>query len=48
MNGLRKISTADCFQVKSISVGRFDSKLGKLRADELEEISAAIALCVGA
>ena len=24
MNGLRKISTVDCFQVKSISVGRFE------------------------
>ena len=47
-NGLSKASAADCFQVKSIAVGRFVSKLGKLRADELEEISAAIALCVGA
>lgn len=47
-NGLRKASTADCFQVKSISVARFASKLGVLRANEIEEIGAAIALCVGA
>lgn len=47
-NGLSKNSAADCFQVKSVSVTRFVSKLGELRADEIEEISAAIALCVGA
>ena len=46
-NGLRKASAADCFQVKSISVARFASKLGVLRANEIEEIGAAIALCVG-
>ncbi len=44
-NGLTKESAADCFQVKSVSVERFTKKLGELRADE---ISAAIALCVGA
>ncbi len=47
-NGLRKASAADCFQVKSISLGRFASKMGVLRANEIEEIGAAIALCVGA
>ncbi len=47
-NGLAKESAADCFQVKSVSLMRFVSKLGDLRADEIEEISAAIALCVGA
>ena len=47
-NGLNKESAADCFQVKSVSVARFTTKLGQLRADEIEEISAAIALCVGA
>ncbi|MCP3964443.1 MAG: type II toxin-antitoxin system PemK/MazF family toxin [bacterium] len=43
-----KESAADCFQVKSVSLTRFVSRLGELRADEIEEISAAIALCVGA
>ena len=47
-NGLDKESAADCFQVKSVSIARFVSKLGDLRANEIEEISAAIALCVGA
>jgi len=47
-NGLHRDSAADCYQVKSISLKRFVTKLGDLRADELEEISAAIALCVGA
>jgi len=46
-NGLSKDSAADCFQVKSVSIGRFVKKVGDLRADELEEISAAVALCVG-
>ncbi len=47
-NGLDKESAADCFQVKSVALARFVSKLGEVRADEIEEISAAIALCVGA
>ncbi len=47
-NGLNKKSAADCFQVKSVSINRFATKIGDLRAEEIEEISAAIALCVGA
>lgn len=47
-NGLSKESAADCFQVKSVAVERFVDKLGDVRADDIEEISAAIALCVGA
>jgi mRNA interferase MazF len=46
--GLTKDSAADCFQVKSVSVERFTDKIGVLRANDLEEISAAIAICVGA
>lgn len=48
MNGLLKESTADCFQIKSISLDRFSSKLGCLTDKEIEEICAAIQLCVGA
>lgn len=47
-NGLTKPSAADCFQVKSVSIGRFVSRLGVLGAEDIEEISAGIALCVGA
>lgn len=46
-NGLTKDSAADCFQVKSVSVNRFVKKLGSLRAVEIEEIAAGVALCVG-
>ena len=47
-NGLDKDSAADCFQVKSVSLNRFASQMGVLTADEIEQISAAVALCVGA
>jgi mRNA interferase MazF len=46
-NGLSKESAADAFQVKSISVRRFQRKIGVLTDDEIEEIAAAIALCIG-
>jgi len=47
-NGLLKVSTADCFQIKSVSLNRFSQKLGCLTDKEMEEICAAIQLCVGA
>ena len=47
-NGLDKDSGADCFQVKSVSLNRFASQMGVLTADEVEQIAAAVALCVGA
>lgn len=46
-NGLAKASAADCFQVKSVSLTRFVSRLGEVHADAIDEIGAAIALCVG-
>ena len=45
--GLSKPSAADAFQVKSLSVNRFQQKLGILSTEQLDEISAAIALCIG-
>ena len=47
-SGLDQESAADCFQVKSVSLARFVARLGCVNADELEEVSAAVALCVGA
>lgn len=47
-NGLAKMSAADAFQVKSISVDRFVSRRGAVTAAELDDIVAAIALVVGA
>lgn len=46
-NGLSKDSAADAFQVKSLSVNRFQRKLGRITEEHLKEISTAIALCVG-
>ncbi len=45
--GLSKASAADASQVKAVSVKRFTAKAGLVRAAELSEIVAAIALCVG-
>ena len=47
-NGLAKDSGADAFQVKSVSQSRFDRKLGAIGDQQLEDIAAAIANCVGA
>lgn len=46
-NGLSKVSAADALQVKSLSVRRFVDKLGKLTDREMDNIAAAIAICVG-
>lgn len=47
-NGLTKASGADAFQLKSVSLKRFHSKLGVVTATQLEDVAAAIAMCVGA
>jgi mRNA interferase MazF len=46
-NGLSKESAADAFQVRSLSTNRFVRRLGVLKDDQMNEIAAAIALCVG-
>jgi mRNA interferase MazF len=47
-NGLKKDSAADCFQVKSVSLNRFESRIGRLTEEEVEQISAGVSLCIGA
>jgi len=47
-NGLTKDSGADAFQVKSLSESRFLDKLGELTAAQLDDITAAVAACIGA
>jgi mRNA interferase MazF len=47
-NGLSKDSGVDSFQTKSISLHRFVRLLGTINAAQLDEVAAAIALCVGA
>jgi mRNA interferase MazF len=46
-NSLRNESAADTFQVKSLSVNRFQNRIGVVHTDEIDEIAAAIALCIG-
>ena len=46
-NGLAKDSGADAYQTKSLSLNRFVHQLGVVSAAQLDEIAAAIALCVG-
>ena len=46
-NGLTKDSGADAFQVKSVSERRFVRRRGILTAAQLDDIAAAIAICVG-
>jgi mRNA interferase MazF len=46
-NGLTKPSGADAFQVKSPSETRFIERLGTLISAQIDDVAAAIALCVG-
>jgi mRNA interferase MazF len=46
-NGLLKDSVADCFQVKSVSTDRLVRRLGTLAPEELEAMTAGIAMCIG-
>ena len=43
-NNLQKSSSADCFQVRSISELRFVKKWGTIDSDKLEEIKTALAI----
>jgi mRNA interferase MazF len=46
-NGLAKDSGADAFQTKSVSETRFVHLLGQVTPSQLDDVAAAIALCVG-
>jgi mRNA interferase MazF len=41
-NGLSKISSADCFQIRSLSQERLINKLGSIDEITLEEIKEAV------
>ena len=47
-NGLSKLSGADAFQVKSVSVERFKELLGAVSEAELTDVVNAVRLCIGA
>ena len=46
--GLVKLSAADTFQVKSVSIDRFRNRIGAVAAQQIDAVASAIALCVGA
>lgn len=46
VNGLSKTSAADALQIRCVSVERFRERMGRLEADLLAELTAAIALVV--
>src|SRR5689334_11740730 len=46
-NRLENESAANAFQIKSFSEQRFVRKIGYLLPDELDDISAAVAICIG-
>lgn len=48
VSGLKKDSGADVFQIKSISNQRMIRRIGRVSDDQMGEIAATIALCVGA
>jgi mRNA interferase MazF len=43
-NGLSKISSADCFQVRSVSQSRFVKKLGIVRAEKMNEVVRGLSI----
>ncbi len=46
-NGLVKVSTADTFQVKSLSTQRFIRRLGALSQEEMDKVSKALSVVLG-
>ena len=48
VNGLSKKSSADTFQLRSLSLGRFLEKIGTLTAAELDAVADGVSLCVKA
>jgi mRNA interferase MazF len=45
-NGLAKVSAADCFQCKSVSLQRFERKIGSIPEVQLEDIILRIRYCI--
>ena len=45
-NGLSKDSAADALQIRTVSLQRFQDRIGTITTDELEQIVASITLCL--
>ena len=46
MNGLTKPSSVDTLQLRGVDTSRFLKQIGRISADKIEEIAAAIAAVV--
>ena len=44
LNGLSKPSVADALQIRALSYSRFVTKLGRLTAQQMDDIAAAVAI----
>ena len=47
-NKLAKVSTVDCFQVRSVSVERFSSLIGSVETGIIIKVQEAVSLVLGA
>jgi len=47
-NNLEKVAAADCFQIRSVSTGRFIKRIGAVARDELNRIKAAVIVGIDA
>ena len=47
-SGLSKPSAADALQIRTVSLLRFEARLGRLEAELVDEIASSIALCIRA
>ena len=45
-NGLIKESSADTFQIRSVSTARFIQKMGEVSAEEMYKITQAVGLVI--
>jgi mRNA interferase MazF len=45
-NGLSKISSADAFQIRSVSQERFVERLGEVSEEVMDEIAEALAIAL--
>lgn len=46
-NGLQQDSAADAFQLKSVSISRFDKRIGIIGDAAISDIAIGIGICIG-
>jgi mRNA interferase MazF len=45
-NGLKRVEAADVMQARSFDTGKFEERVGRLSAAEMDEITAAFAIVI--